>query len=152
LDCAERYFLCPRVGVAHLPDNGATLEVPTQAHGITGKLWAVFRLRGPLSSDPAARTLHALLLCILIWSAAYFIVLTPFASLVARRGAAFVLILAFDITAAISLAVLRRGSLRTAAVIYFAGYWLSFTVLILFSGGIRSPGLVFYAAMPISAA
>ena len=109
-------------------------------------------LLGATTRRARSISLSTLLLCILIWSAAYFIVLTPFASLVARRGAAFVLILAFDITAAISLAVLRRGSLRTAAVIYFAGYWLSFTVLILFSGGIRSPGLVFYAAMPISAA
>ena len=52
----------------------------------------------------------------------------------------------------VPLYLLRRGSLPMAAMIYLVSMWLVFTVVIELSGGIRSPGLVMYIALPISAA
>ena len=48
--------------------------------------------------------------------------------------------------------VLQKGSLRAASVIYLVGTWLMWTIVIVGSGGIHSPGVVFYVAITISAA
>jgi signal transduction histidine kinase/DNA-binding response OmpR family regulator len=53
---------------------------------------------------------------------------------------------------AIALALLYRGSLRAASLVYLSGIWLLATIAITLNGGIHSPALVFYVALPISAA
>ena len=116
------------------------------------RLAAVVRLRGPLIGDPTARMLHTLLLSILVWLIVYFILFFPFPIFVVRKFGAAVLALTMLLTVVIALISLRRGSLRTAALIYVCGMWLVFSVLIVFGGGVRSPGLVMYSALPISAA
>jgi PAS domain S-box-containing protein len=119
---------------------------------VTARLSGALRLRGPLAGDPTARILHTLLLGIVIWLGAYFLFFFPFPIFVVRRLGAGAIASGVFLTAAISLYVLRRGSLRNSALIYVWGMWLSFSVLIFFGGGIRSPGLVMYSALPISAA
>ena len=52
----------------------------------------------------------------------------------------------------VALLVLHRGALRAAAYVYLSGLWIFSTVLIVFNNGIRSPGLVYYVALPLSAA
>ncbi len=71
---------------------------------------------------------------------------------VIRRPGTIGITLTIALTAAISLSVLRRGSLRKSALVYAWGMWLAFSVLIFFCGGIQSPALIFYMALPISAA
>ena len=52
----------------------------------------------------------------------------------------------------IALYLLRRGSLRKSATIYLAGMWLIYSVGTVFNGGIRSPSVIMFVALPISAA
>ncbi|MGA8595961.1 MAG: ATP-binding protein [Bryobacteraceae bacterium] len=51
-----------------------------------------------------------------------------------------------------SLILLKRGAIRKASLVYLSATWVVATVLTALNGGIRSPGLVFYIALPISAA
>ncbi len=53
----------------------------------------------------------------------------------------------------VGLMLLRLGFLRAASLIYLSGMFLYVTGIMILSGGIRNtPGLVFYASLPISAA
>src|SRR5262245_53541780 len=49
-------------------------------------------------------------------------------------------------------ALLQHGLMRQASLVYLAGTWLVTTDIIVLSGTIHSPALVFYIALPISAA
>jgi signal transduction histidine kinase/CheY-like chemotaxis protein len=51
-----------------------------------------------------------------------------------------------------ALALLYRGSLHVASLVYLCGSWLAFTFLIVLNGGIHSVGVVYYVAVTISAA
>jgi hypothetical protein len=53
---------------------------------------------------------------------------------------------------AIALALLFRGSLRAVSLVYMSVIWLVATIQVVLNGGIRSPFMVFYLALPISAA
>jgi hypothetical protein len=128
---------------------GIVLGFSSLLHPVKARLAKVLHLSGPLSGDPSARTLHALLLSILVWFGTYCLIFSPFSFFAPKKLSG---VIALALIAGISLSALRRGSLRKSALIYVWGMWLSFSVLIVCSGGIRSPGLVFYAALPISAA
>jgi signal transduction histidine kinase/DNA-binding response OmpR family regulator len=112
----------------------------------TGK---ALRLRGPLASDPTAQVLHALLVglaCAMILELAA-LPLSP------RKPAIAALVLVFTVLSVVApLALLYRGSLRTASLAFLSGNWLIFTVTIILNGGIRSVGSVYYLVLPISAA
>ena len=110
----------------------------------------MFRLHGPLATDPVARVLNVLLVCMLIWLGICTILIAPFFT--AKKLGAFVLCCGWLLTAVISLNLLRRGSLRKSAIVYVAGTWLVSSILILLSSGIHSPYQVIYMALPISAA
>lgn len=107
------------------------------------------RLRGPLAGDPTARILHALVICILIWMVPGFAVAIPFS---ARKAAVAVLCTFEAAVAFCSWVLLRRGRIRPAGLVYLAGTCITATVVVALSGGIRSPALVLYVALPISAA
>ena len=113
------------------------------------RLAAVLRLRGPLAGDPKAQTMHVLLLGILAWLGIHDLV---FLGLSARKPANLAFTTALALIAIISLYFLRRRTLRTAGLVYVVGLWLVFSAVITLSGGIRSPVLVYYSALPISAA
>ena len=108
------------------------------------------RLRGPLEQNPTARILHALLLGVLLWTAAHTILFLP--RFVVRLAASQALLLYLAVTTIVGLVLLRRGSLREASALYLCGVGLVATVLISLSGGSLSPALVLYASIPISAA
>lgn len=108
------------------------------------------RLRGPLAEDPTAKILNALLLGILFWSAAHAVL---FLAHVVVRPVAGATLLVYQATACvIALVLLSRGALQQAATAYLCGVWVTATILVSFNGGIHSPVLVLFAAMPISAA
>ncbi len=114
------------------------------------KLTNAFRLRGPLADDPTARILHVLLLCLLLWISLELTLAIPF---LAVRKTSSALLAGFEAAMLLcSWVLLHRGAIRAASLVYLCATWVVGTVLIAFNGGIRSPGLVFYIALPISAA
>jgi len=110
----------------------------------------VVRLRGPLANEPKAGVLHAILVALLAWLGFYLLVFVPWFA--ARKPQQVMVGGSLSLLVAVALYFLRRGSLRKAAIVYVGGCWVVFTVVILFFGGIRSPALILYAALPISAA
>jgi PAS domain S-box-containing protein len=108
------------------------------------------RLQGPLTCEPKAIGLHSLLLILLGCLGFHALIIVP---LVADRKPANLMALAvMALFSSIALLLLRRGSLRTASVVYVASFWAVSSGIIVLNGGIRSPILMFYAALPISAA
>jgi CheY-like chemotaxis protein len=101
------------------------------------QLQRAVRLHGPLANNPTGEILHTLLVALLCWSLFLPDVVTA-ASLAATSIAALVF--------------LHRGSLRASAWIFLSGTWMVNTVAIVLSGGIRSPAIALYFALPISAA
>ncbi len=95
------------------------------------------RLHGPLANDPTGEILHALLVALLCWS-----LFLPDVLAVASLAS----------TSIVALVFLHRGSLRASAWIFLSGIWMVNTVAIVLSGGIRSPAIALYLALPISAA
>ena len=108
------------------------------------------RLRGSLANDPTAQILNTLLVSVLYWALFDVSVIIPLyaANKLVSTAQASCVMLAF----AIALALLYRGSLRAASLVYLSGNWLLATIAITLNGGIHSPALVFYVALPISAA
>ena len=107
------------------------------------------RLRGPLAADSSAQVLQILLLSLCGCLIFDLVMVQPRTSAVLAN--AIVLALGFGAYGT-ALAVLQKGSLRAASVIYLVGTWLMWTIVIVGSGGIHSPGVVFYVAITISAA
>jgi len=107
------------------------------------------RLRGPLAADSTAQMLHLLLVVIAAWTAVAFVVTLGLAPITLYR-IVFVGLLELSLLAALLL--LRFGHLRTAATVYLAGtfYWATISVSLM--GGIRSPTLLLYVTLPVSAA
>ena len=114
---------------------------------LVASLGRLLKLRGPLSGDPTARILHTLLLGVLIWDG-----LTMWPSFSPWRPANLIAAVTLALIAGAALVLLSRGSLRKSALVYLAGIWLTFSVAIVLNGGIRSPGISMYVALPISAA
>ena len=108
------------------------------------------RLRGPLANEPKAGVLHAILLAMLAWLSFQLLVVVPWFA--ARKPQQMMIVGSIAAIVAIGLYCLRRGSLRKAAIVYVGGCWVVFTVVIFLFGGIRSPALILYTALPISAA
>ena len=113
------------------------------------RMGKALRLRGPLADDPTAQTLHALLVglaCAMILEFAFLPVNTT-------KTAVASLVVSFTVLCiAAPLVLLRRGSLRSASLTFLSGSWVLFTFVIIFNGGIRSVGAVYYLVLPISAA
>jgi len=114
------------------------------------RLTGVVRLRGPLAHEPKAGVLHAILVAILAWLVFQLLVFVPWFA--ARKPQQVMIVCSLALLVAIGLYFLRSGSLQKAAIVYVGGCWMVFTVVILLFGGIRSPALIQYSALPISAA
>lgn len=108
-----------------------------------------FRLRGPLSGDPAAEVLQILLLSLCACLALDLVLVQPRTPAVLPNASVLIL---GAISYGTALLLLRNGLLRRASLFYLVGTWLMWTVVIVWNGGIHSVGLVFYVAIPISAA
>ncbi len=109
------------------------------------------RLRGPLAGEVRARTLHGLVVGLLlyIWIVHIPVIVPLF---VARKAGSTLANVYLTLIYGITLALLRRGSLRQASVFFLAGTWIAATVFIVFGGGIQSTALVHYVNLPILAA
>ena len=109
------------------------------------------RLRGPLAGDVRARTLHGLVIGLLlyVWVVHIPIIVPLF---VGRKAGSTLVNLYLTLIYGITLALLRRGSLRRASLFFLAGTWVAATVFIAFGGGIGSTALVHYVNLPILAA
>ena len=110
----------------------------------------LLRLRGPLADDSTARILHVTLIGLLGWSVLTLAVIIPLVAVAKLIEAILFGFLAISYVAA--WAFLNHGALRTASLIYLGSTWIVSTILILWNGGIHSPAVVLYAALPISAA
>jgi len=109
------------------------------------------RLRGPLAGEVRARTLHGLVVGLLlyIWIIHIPVIVPIF---VVRKAGSTLANVYLTLIYAITLVLLRRGSLRRASVLYLAGTWVAATVFIVSDGGIQSTALVHYVNLPILAA
>jgi signal transduction histidine kinase/ActR/RegA family two-component response regulator len=115
----------------------------------TRKVGELLRLSGPLADNPSAKILHSILLGILSVAALYFAVLRwLFAN---RTTTSLVESLSVTIAMAMALLLLRRGWLRVASWTYLSAMFLFAGAMVPFSGGIRSPNIMFFIAVPISA-
>jgi len=113
------------------------------------KTGRALRLRGPLANDPTAQILHALLVGLACAIILEFVVLPTNP----KKPAVAALVLIFTCLCIVApLALLHRGSLRAASLIFLWGNGLLFTIVIILNGGIRSVGAVYYLVLPISAA
>ena len=127
-------------------DVGVLIFMSVGLHRVAGAI----RLRGSLANDPRARVLHALLVTMLAWLGFHLLVLVPLFS--ARKPQNAMASAALSLTAVIALYFLRKGFFRKAAMIYLSGSGVCFTIIVILFGGIRSPALIIYPALPISAA
>ncbi len=109
------------------------------------------RLRGPLAGEIRARTLHGLVVGLLlyIWIVHIPVIVPLFA---ARKAGSTLANLYLTLIYGITLALLRRGSLRRASLVFLAGTWVAATVFIVLGGGVQSTALVHYVNLPILAA
>jgi signal transduction histidine kinase len=130
-------------------DTGATLSLKHYIPPIVHRISLSMSLRGPLAGDRTAQLLHALLLLISVWTAAAWISSLPLAPITLPR---IYNVLFFELSLAAALVVLRLGYFRAASTVHLAGVWTWATLILIFFGGVRSPGIVLYVSMPISAA
>ncbi len=110
------------------------------------------RLRGPLATDATARTLHALVLALLTWSAIWTIVTLPLYPNLTARLLRLRFIFVADLVPVTTLILLRLGYLRQAAYVYMAGNWAQATYNIATYGSIQLTSTAFYITLPILAA
>jgi PAS domain S-box-containing protein len=111
----------------------------------------LLRLRGPLAGEVRARTLHGLVVGLLmyIWIVHIPIFVPLF---VFRKAGSAIVNLFLTLIYLITLALLRRGSLRQASGFFLVGTWLAATAFIVLGGGVQSIALVHYVILPVLAA
>ena len=131
--------------------RGAVNERSLVPQGVRRVMHAL-RLRGPLAADPTARTLHALVLALTIWSAIWSIVTLPLYPNLTARLIRLRFIIVADMVPVTTLILLRLGYFRQAAYVYMAGNWVQATYNIATYGSIKLPSTAFYITLPILAA
>jgi signal transduction histidine kinase/ActR/RegA family two-component response regulator len=111
-------------------------------------LWAL-RLRGQAAEDPTAKTLHILMLLLLL-------LMVPHIGLAEIRHPGNLLITLLGIpmvgTPVTTLVLLRKNAVRAAGIVYLTGMWVGFTSIMAFNGGIYNVALAVYTALAVSAA
>ncbi len=130
--------------------GGIHLETSTELLGSARRAVSVFRLRGPLANDPTARILYSLLAGLLCWIVFNIVLVSPFYA-VHKTGSLGISLFA-GLVFATAISLLSRGKLRAASLLYLCGVWLPATVTIVWNGGVHGVTMVFYIALPISAA
>jgi signal transduction histidine kinase/CheY-like chemotaxis protein len=108
-----------------------------------------FRLRGKAAGDPTARTLHALALMLLLLisiQVGLAEIRGPRRDLMTALGIPYIL------TPVATIALLRKGAVRVASIVFLAGLWAVLTAVIALNGGIYHVGMAVYVALAVSAA
>lgn len=125
--------------------------MPNRVKSSLFQIGHALRLRGPLAGEVRARTLHGLVVGLLlyIWIVHIPVIVPLF---VARKAGSTLANLYLTLVYGITLALLRRGSLRRAIMVFLAGTWVAASVFIVFGGGIQSTALVHYVNLPLLAA
>jgi signal transduction histidine kinase/CheY-like chemotaxis protein len=90
------------------------------------------------------------LVSLLCWIVFNLTVVTPFYAV--HKPGSLLFSIFVGLTLAAALWLLQRGSLRDASLLYLCGLWLPATLVIFWNGGIHGVTMVFYVALPISAA
>ena len=98
----------------------------------------------------AARTLHSLLIGVLLWLILFSAVVLPFYAL--RKAAGFALVVGFMLLVLASLVFLSRGHVKVAGWIFLSCMWFMVTIILMLSGGITNRGTMFYVAISVTAA
>ncbi len=113
-----------------------------------GGVFHASRLRGPLADDPTAQTLHAFLLCLALWLGTWSAILLPAYPHPPKRiiGAVVQILIPLG-----PLILLRLGFLLRASLFYLVLSWAFATYIVALNGGIRSPLLAYFLAVPIMA-
>ncbi len=125
--------------------------MPNRIKSFLFQIGHALRLRGPLAGNVRARTLHGLVVGLLlyIWIVHIPVIVPIF---VVRKAGSTLANLYLTLMYGITLALLRRGSLRRASLVFLAGTWVAASVFIVSGGGIQSTALVHYVNLPILAA
>ena len=118
--------------------------------GVRSVLYAL-RLRGPLSADPTARILHALVLALTIWSAIWTIFTLPLYPNLMARLLRLRFVMVADLVPVTTLILLRLGHFRQATYVYLTGQWVQATYNIAINGSIEITSTAFYITLPILA-
>jgi two-component system, cell cycle sensor histidine kinase and response regulator CckA len=127
--------------------SSSARKVPVR--GLTQGIGHALRLRGPLANEPGAKLLHALLMGVAVSTVIELTLGLPFWYVkLASAG----LMVVMGLATAVALVLVHRGAARAAGWVYLCGIGLVSTTFILLSGGIHSPGIIFYFALSISAA
>jgi PAS domain S-box-containing protein len=114
---------------------------------LRGALHAL-RLRGPLADDPKARILHVFLLSLAVWLGVWTIILLPAYPNPTKRWVGMIVQMFIPIG---PLILLRLGLVRPASLFYLGAQWIFATYGVAFNGGLRSPLLAYFLAVPIMA-
>jgi signal transduction histidine kinase/DNA-binding NarL/FixJ family response regulator len=130
--------------------RGAVNEQSSVRQGVL-RVVHFLRLRGPLSSDPTARTLHALVLALTIWSAVWTLATLPSYPNLTARLLRLRFIFVADLIPLATLLLLRFGYFRQAAYVYMIGQWAQATYNIAIAGSIQITSTAFYITLPILA-
>jgi len=107
------------------------------------------RLRGPLAADPTAQMLHGLLLIVAAWIIIALLVTGTLVSWPARRVINITTVQAGLLGA---LTLIRLGYFRAASLVYLTSTWIFATLAASSMGGIRSPIIILYGTLSVSAA
>jgi PAS domain S-box-containing protein len=128
-------------------DRGALVKIVI----FLTKLRRPFRLQGPLANNSTAGILHVLVSALIIWLTVSTLLVYLFTAVVARLN--LFLVPSLLVILVVVLVLLRLGFLRAASMVYLSGMFFYVTMIMVLTGGLRNaPALVFYAALPISAA
>src|SRR3954470_12672221 len=107
------------------------------------------RLRGNALSDPTARTLHLLMLLVLLLLSIHI----GIAEVINAHKLVMTLLgIPMIFTPVAALVLLRMNRVRVAGLVYLSGMWVAFTAIISLNGGIHHVALAVYIALAVSAA
>ena len=110
------------------------------------------RLQGSKANDPTASALYAVLMGLLPVLGIHAVEML----LTQENGAHVNSVLSVSglliLTPAVALILVRKGLVWSAGIVYLTGLWLSYTLIILFSGGLHHVGVAMYIVLPVSAA
>jgi hypothetical protein len=108
----------------------------------------------PIDGDPvkalAAKTLHSLLLGVLLWLVLFSAIDLPFFAV--RKGTSSALAIITALSVLSSLFYLARSEVKFASWIFLSCMWFDATIFTMLSGGIESRTLLFYIPISIMAA
>jgi signal transduction histidine kinase/CheY-like chemotaxis protein len=125
------------------------VKVTSRLSRAAGRILHELRLRGPLAADPTAQMLHALLLIVTIWMAVALLVTGKLISWPVRRVLTYGTVQVGLIS---SLTLIRLGYCRVSSLVYLTSTWIYATLAVSAMGGIRSPIIILYGTLPVSAA